>query len=284
MNADHFPKVSIYISTHNRLKKLKRAVNSVLAQDYSNMEILICDDASSDGTKEFSENLCLQDSRIKYIRNETNKGACVTRNLGINNATGYFITGLDDDDEFSTDRISFFVNRWNERYSFLCCNFDNKFKEKTRSNYRGNRERIFSYKELLFSNEASNQIFTLTKRLQAIGGFDTSVKRLQDWDTWLRLSYHYGDFIRYPDVKYVMYHDHAQNESRVSKNHSFHEALSDMCERNKSIYGTKNSTIIGHMIMLNKGTLTFSMLINWICISKQPIKVAKFLYLNLFKK
>lgn len=50
---DDGPKVSIYISTFNRLEKLKRAIDSVFAQDYLNWELLICDDASTDGTFEF---------------------------------------------------------------------------------------------------------------------------------------------------------------------------------------------------------------------------------------
>ncbi|HHH4042611.1 TPA: glycosyltransferase family 2 protein, partial [Escherichia coli] len=44
-------KVSVYISTHNRLERLKRAIQSVLNQEYSNLELLVCDDASNDGTK-----------------------------------------------------------------------------------------------------------------------------------------------------------------------------------------------------------------------------------------
>nr|HCI8715018.1 glycosyltransferase family 2 protein [Klebsiella variicola] len=86
-------KVSVYISTHNRLERLKRAIQSVLNQEYSNLELLVCDDASNDGTKEYMEELCSKDNRVKYFRNDVNKGACATRNLGIRHATGFFITG-----------------------------------------------------------------------------------------------------------------------------------------------------------------------------------------------
>ncbi|HDH7790640.1 TPA: glycosyltransferase, partial [Raoultella ornithinolytica] len=117
------PLVTIYISTHNRLEKLKRAINSVLQQDYDNWELIVCDDASCDGTSDYMNDICIKDTRIRYLRNDVNKGACETRNLGIFNAKGTFITGLDDDDEFTNDRISFFVDNWNVKYSFLCCNF-----------------------------------------------------------------------------------------------------------------------------------------------------------------
>ncbi|WP_368739229.1 hypothetical protein, partial [Enterococcus faecalis] len=85
--------------------------------------------------------------------------------------------------------LSFFLKNWDDRYSFLCCNFKNKYLTgKEVYYYKIKKEHcIFNYKDMLFENEASNQIFTLTERLQQIHGFDKTVKRLQDWDTWLRL-------------------------------------------------------------------------------------------------
>lgn len=284
MNSSMKSKVSIYISTCNRLEKLKRAIDSVFQQSYKNIEILICDDASSDGTKEFATELCNKDHRVIYLRNETNKGACATRNLGINNATGHFITGLDDDDVFYEDRVSFFIENWNDKYSFICCNFENKYSDELVMNYRRNSIKILSYKDMLFSNEASNQVFTLTERLKSIGGFDPQVRRLQDWDTWLRLSFKFGEFIRYPESKYIMYHDHSANELRVSKSYSFQDALSDMCERNTVIYSPRSKKIVSYIIKLDRGSLKFSELINWVLISKEPVKVAKFIYHHMKNK
>ncbi|WP_137468966.1 glycosyltransferase family 2 protein, partial [Escherichia coli] len=95
MSCDEKDKVSIYISTYNRVNKLKRAIFSVLKQDYTNIEIIVCDDASNDGTEEFMNDLVKFDNRVLYIRNTSNLGACATRNNAINVATGKFITGLD---------------------------------------------------------------------------------------------------------------------------------------------------------------------------------------------
>ncbi|HHS9996570.1 TPA: glycosyltransferase family 2 protein, partial [Klebsiella pneumoniae] len=91
------PLVSVYITTCNRLDKLKRAVRSVQEQTFENIEILICDDASTDGTEKYVQELIREDNRIRYFRNQTSKGACAARNLGIFNAKGQYITGLDDD-------------------------------------------------------------------------------------------------------------------------------------------------------------------------------------------
>ncbi|HHT0496717.1 TPA: glycosyltransferase [Raoultella planticola] len=245
------PTVTIYISTCNRLEKLKRAIASVIAQTYEDWELIVCDDASSDGTLTFMSDLCRQDPRIKYLRNEINQGACATRNLGIFNASGKFITGLDDDDEFTSERISFFVKKWDDKYSFLCCNFLDKYVDGHEVvHYKKTSEEsiILSYKDMLFDNTASNQIFTLTSRLRDIGGFDQNIKRLQDWDTWLRLSYSFGSFVRFSNCTYIMHHDHGAGELRVSQNEKLTESLLELVKRNNNIYSIDDSNFMKFIV------------------------------------
>lgn len=244
------PLVSIYIPTHNRVNLLKRAVESVQKQTIQDIEILICDDASSDDTFNYCQNLVKQDQRIKYFRNETAQGACVARNKCIFNASGMFITGLDDDDEFTNDRIEFCLEHWNDQYSFLCCNFINRYINKPdKSFYKTTSEfDVFSYKDILFENYASNQMFTLTSRMKAIGGFDTSVKRLQDWDTWLKLAFEFGEFIRYNHCTYIMYNDQEPGDKRVSNNLKITEALRSFLERNKKYYSDAEARYLNFLI------------------------------------
>lgn len=260
--------VSVYISTCNRCEKLKRAVDSVLRQSYSNIEVLICDDASTDETQEYATKLVMSDKRVKYLRNEENKGACAARNLGIFSASGYFITGLDDDDEFTVDRIQYFLDNWDERYSFLCANFTNIFSDGGSDYYNGEESIVFNFNSMLFDNVASNQVFTLTSRLKSIGGFDTKVRRLQDWDTWLRLSYSIGDFIRLPRSTYKMYHDHSQDATRVSKSYSFLKAFEEIGDRNSIIYGKANLLRLKYLISFYKRELSFSQACHWFAITK----------------
>ncbi|AYM89681.1 glycosyltransferase [Serratia sp. 3ACOL1] len=272
-------KVSVYISTCNRLDKLKRAVESVLRQDYANIEVLICDDASSDGTQEYVKDLLLRDKRFVYLRNNVNKGACATRNLGITSATGYFITGLDDDDEFKSNRLAYFLSNWEDKYSFICANFTNVHPNGHKKDHykKCNTPLLFSYKKILFENEASNQIFTITKRLQKIGGFDPSVKRLQDWDTWLRLSYEFGDFLRLPISTYIMNHDHAFNEIRVSQNAKITESLIGLVDRNRVIYSEKERNYMIFLVscMNKKATLLDSLY--WSLLKLNPKYLIKYM-------
>ncbi|HAY4006682.1 TPA: glycosyltransferase family 2 protein, partial [Escherichia coli] len=97
--------VSVYIPTHNRVDMLERAIMSVLKQSYPNIEIIVSDDGSQDNTKKIVTSYMQQYSNIKYVFSSEAKGACHARNLAIAKASGTYITGLDDDDEFTQDRI-----------------------------------------------------------------------------------------------------------------------------------------------------------------------------------
>ncbi|GHU20920.1 hypothetical protein FACS1894163_13920 [Spirochaetia bacterium] len=96
--------VSAIIPTHNRLELLKKSIQSVLNQTYEEIELIVVDDASTDGTKEY----CLQKNNFIYLRIEPEKsrGGNHTRNLGIKKAHGEYIAFLDDDDEWLPEKTS----------------------------------------------------------------------------------------------------------------------------------------------------------------------------------
>ena len=115
-------KVSAIITTHNRLEYLKKAIESVKKQTYDNLEIIVVDDASNDGT----ENYCINDKSIKYIRisKEESKGGNYARNIGIDNSNGEYIAFLDDDDEWYPEKITKQVDFLNQNadYGVVYCN------------------------------------------------------------------------------------------------------------------------------------------------------------------
>ena len=95
--------VSIILPTRNRAALFSRAVKSVLAQSYSQFELIVIDEASSDRTPDLAKTLT--DSRVSYIRNEISRGPGAARNAGMNVARGEFVAFLDDDDEFLPDKL-----------------------------------------------------------------------------------------------------------------------------------------------------------------------------------
>ena len=92
------PLVSIGIPTYNRARLLERAIESVLAQDYANIEVILSDNASDDSTRELSEVICRRDPRVRYIRQESNIGASANFLAVLRAANGEFFMWLADDD------------------------------------------------------------------------------------------------------------------------------------------------------------------------------------------
>lgn len=104
------PKVSVIIPTYKRdIEYLSRAIDSILTQTYSNVEIVIVDDNTQESNfrKEVSKfmDYYINDQRFVYLRNAENIGGSLSRNNGINAATGEYITFLDDDDEYLPKKI-----------------------------------------------------------------------------------------------------------------------------------------------------------------------------------
>lgn len=90
--------VSVILATHNRMDLLPKAVESLLRQTYQDFEIIIVDDASTDGTPDLLSKLQEGDKRILSIRSDKNIGPGAARNLGIARAKGKYIAIMDDDD------------------------------------------------------------------------------------------------------------------------------------------------------------------------------------------
>lgn len=98
LNAPAAPLVSVGIPTFNRSTMLRRAVESVRAQQYPNLEIIISDNASTDDTQQWCEHMAAQDTRVRYFRQPTNVGATANFAQVFRCATGDFHMLLGDDD------------------------------------------------------------------------------------------------------------------------------------------------------------------------------------------
>lgn len=107
--------VSVVIPTYNRESTILKAINSVLCQNYDNVEILVCDDFSTDNTREMVKTLEEKYSNIKFIsRKDGRKGANAARNAGIQAAQGEYIAFLDSDDTLTVGSISARITAFEE--------------------------------------------------------------------------------------------------------------------------------------------------------------------------
>ena len=118
-------KVSIIMPAYNCAKYITESIASVTAQTYTNWELLIVDDASTDNTQQVVEALAQSDSRIKYIRLEKNSGAAVARNTAIEKADGRYLAFLDSDDLWYPEKLKKQLEFMQENgYSFTCTTYE----------------------------------------------------------------------------------------------------------------------------------------------------------------
>ena len=96
--------VSVIMSSYNTAEYISESIASVRKQTYTDWELIIVDDCSADNTDEIVKPF-LYDKRIKYIKNETNSGAAISRNRALREAKGKWIAFLDSDDLWHPEKL-----------------------------------------------------------------------------------------------------------------------------------------------------------------------------------
>lgn len=105
------PFFSIVIPTVNRAVLIRRAIDSVLGQDFTDFEVVVVDSASTDGTREVISDYAARDPRVRLITEETRRGVCPARNLGVDSARAPWIVFLDSDDELAPGALTLIAGR-----------------------------------------------------------------------------------------------------------------------------------------------------------------------------
>ena len=206
--------ISVIIPTYNRKNTLPRAVESVLNQTYKPVEIIIVDDGSTDGTKEwFSEMYPL----VHYIY-QVNSGVSSARNTGINSARGDWIALLDSDDEWLPDKLELQVKLLQNNAELRFCHTNEIWirngvrinQMKKHQKYGGN---IFKKCLDICRISPSSSLFH-TSVIKDVGLFDESLDVCEDYDLWLRITAKYPVlFLDQPLIK--KFGGHTDQLSRV---------------------------------------------------------------------
>lgn len=210
--AEH-PLVSVVIPTFNRKVWLRSAIESVLPQDYDNIEIVVVDDGSTDGTRAALSDV-LTYPRIRYFYQENTGKPAAARNRGIGEATGSVIAFLDSDDLLLPGSIStrLEVLRAFSQVEFVCTNWrcfsgsdENQTKPSivTASRFidhlpgemiesRNNGLVVFSapFVYELFNSEFVNASTVMVRRelIDRVGNFNEAMIIGEDYDLWLRIG------------------------------------------------------------------------------------------------
>lgn len=191
MHSQHDATITVVIPTHNRKELLRACLRGVLAQESVDFDIIVVDDGSTDGTSASIAEL--GDSRVRVIRQERPLGVATSRNAGIRHAKGSWIAFTDDDDLWAPSKLFEQLCAASATgATFIYCgavvfsdNTDRVTPDRPvpspelmqRSVLRGNP----------LPGGASAQMVRRDV-LMSLGGFDTRLHLLADWDLWIRLA------------------------------------------------------------------------------------------------
>jgi glycosyltransferase involved in cell wall biosynthesis len=187
----HIPFFSVVIPTHNRVDLLEQAIRSVLQQTFTDFEIIVVDDHSTDNTQiRLAE---YDDPRLTYFLNDHGRGGAGARNAGIARTRGQWVAFLDDDDVWLPQKLA-------RQHQKIVAGSDAGLIYTGYAIYDFGRRQILSKKtpeksgwlekELLLENVVGTFSTVVARRelLKAVGGLDQRFMSRQDLDLYLRLA------------------------------------------------------------------------------------------------
>jgi glycosyltransferase involved in cell wall biosynthesis len=207
-------RISVIIPTYNASKYVTKAIDSVLVQDYINLEIIIIDDGSTDNTQKVLDNY---KDKIRYVYQD-NGGAAKARNTGIKLANGDYIAFLDADDLWLPDKLGKQMNFFNHypQYSMVFTDMSHSVDDEIvyKSYLKERRYKYVSNGSIYENLLRECFIFTPTvmikrKCFEKVGIFKEYLKISEDLDLWLRIADKY--LIGFLDEPLVIRRKHETN-------------------------------------------------------------------------
>jgi glycosyltransferase involved in cell wall biosynthesis len=180
--------ISVIIPTYNREQRLRKAIDSVLAQTYPYFELIVVDDGSEDKT---SELVSSYEADIVYIK-QANKGPAAARNRGIQAARYNLVAFLDSDDRFSADKLQVQISAMQDKPAYLVSHTEETWYRHGRllnqkKKHKKNSGHIFR-QSLVICAVGMSTVMMHRKIFDRYGFFDEDFPCCEDYDLWLRVS------------------------------------------------------------------------------------------------
>lgn len=181
-----YPLISIITPSYNSSEYISQMIESILGQTYSNWELLITDDYSTDNTCDIIHEYMQKDKRIKLYRLTTNSGAGYARNESIKNASGKYIAFCDSDDLWKPDKLKKQLDfMLSNNYYFTFTSYDVVNEEGNQIGFIKAKNQL-TYATLLRGNEIG--CLTCMYDLKYLGKiYFPIIRKRQDWGLWLSI-------------------------------------------------------------------------------------------------
>ena len=205
--------VTVYITNHNYGKYLEESIESVLSQSYTNFELLIIDDGSTDNSKEIL-NKYEFNSKIKVIF-QNNKGLTISNNIALKLSNGEFIVRLDSDDYFHKDALKNLLSGFTSENIGMV--FGDWYEiDEIGDIIQRNERHNFKKDVSLFDQPAHGACTMFRKKcLLKLNGYDESITRQDGYELWLRFIKEFS--VNNINTPIFFYRQHGKSLTRNEK-------------------------------------------------------------------
>lgn len=186
---DTTPLVSIVLPTYNGVAYLRESIDSCLAQTYSNWELIVVDDCSSDATPEIIASYTAADPRIRSIRHESNRRLPAALNTGHALARGSYLTWTSDDNRFLPTALAEMTRFLEEHPAVGLVYADSVLIDDNGEYLKDWPAQPAS--RLAYVNAVGACFLYRRSVYEAVGAYDERQFLAEDWDFWLRASYQF---------------------------------------------------------------------------------------------
>lgn len=229
-------KVSVIIPTFNGSEFIEETINSVLKQDYYNVELIVIDDCSTDNTLAVVRKL-ESEFNFKLISNSTNQGLMKTNNIGVKASSGEFLMILGHDDLLAPNHITLLLKDFKSSDVMLWCNSDiidgeGKIVGTSLKNYIQLIKNYFSRPLLMVANYISSTGAIIRRSTyEQVEGFSEQFRHFGEWTLWIKLASQ--GKVRYSTKTKAYYRRHGDNMTSAPNIKKSRTTLDDFYESAK---------------------------------------------------
>lgn len=257
-------KVSVIVPTYKRNQYITRALDSILVQDYPDIEIIVVDDNGEGSEDQRATEATLRKyiskDEIRYLKNKENVGGSIARNNGIQAATGEYITFLDDDDEYLPGKISAQVKAMEENGWDLCVmdgeTYDNRgvmLSHKTQPIENGMSQDDILKAHITKHITGTNVFMYTRESLLRIGMFD----KISAGQEYLIMQKSITNNLKIGVIHEVYVHFHMDGQERISTRLSKISGLELVYQEKKKYFNLLTRDEIAYINSKHHGTLFY---------------------------
>lgn len=208
------PKVTVVLPTYNGEKYIQKSIESIIAQTFTDWELIVVNDCSTDNTVSIVTKYAKIDKRVKVVSNEANQKLPKSLNIGFEHSRGEYLTWTSDDNYYLPDALEKMVKYLDEYRDFPMVSAGMEFINE-KNEISGDLSQFDADK--MYYNNCVGACFMYRRTvLDDIGTYDTGMFLVEDYDYWMRVLLHYGQIGHINEILYrYRRHDNSLTATRM---------------------------------------------------------------------